>query len=482
MARKINESKDTFTAPKKRADALDALRGFAILAMVLSGVIPRNTLPAWMYHAQLPPPTHAFNPNLPGLTWVDVVFPLFLFSMGAAIPLALSRRLATRWDTKRIFLSILQRGFLLGSFAIFLQHIRPLTLNPNPTPQTWWIALFGFFVLFFMFLRLPGSWSPWVREITMLVVWSIGILFIIQLHYSDGSGFSLNRSDIILVVLANMVVFGSIIWLFTRSNLWLRIGLLGLLLALRLSSTTDGWIASVWASSPIPWIFRFDYLKYLFIVIPGTIAGDLISSWLQLFSPKDTSKNNWKIFRFFSIVVLMLMLNLILLIGLQARWIWQTTLLTVVLGSLGLLLFNQPNNITEQLLNRLYYWGFYWLVLGLLLEPYENGIKKDSSTLSYYFVTTGMAILLLITLTIIIDIFSQKVWLQLLIDNGLNPMIAYMGFANLLWPVLVLTGCEPLILEITSTPEKGLLRGLVYTLTLGCIVSFFSRFKLFLRT
>lgn len=78
-----------------------------------------------------------------------------------------------------------------------------------------------------------------------------------------------------------MVVFGSIIWLFTRSNLWLRIGLLGLFLALRLSSTADGWIASVWASSPIPWIFRFDYLKYLFIVIPGTIAGDLISSWLQ---------------------------------------------------------------------------------------------------------------------------------------------------------------------------------------------------------
>lgn len=482
MARKINENVFTFTAPKKRADALDALRGLAILAMVLSGVIPRNTLPAWMYHAQLPPPTHAFNPKLPGLTWVDVVFPLFLFSLGAAIPLALSRRLATGWDTKRIFLSILQRGFLLGAFAIFLQHIRPLTLNPNPTPQTLWIALFGFFVLFFMFLRWPSSWFPWVREITMLIVWSIGILFILQLHYPDGSGFSLNRSDIILIVLANMVVFGSVIWLFTRSNLWLRIGLLGLLLALRLSSTADGWIASVWASSPIPWIFRFDYLKYLFVVIPGTIAGDLISSWLQLSSPEDTRKNNWKIFHFFSIVVLMLILNLILLIGLQARWIWQTTLLIVVLGLCGLLLFNKPNNTTEKLLNRLYHWGFYWLVFGLLIEPYENGIKKDSSTLSYYFVTTGMATLLLIALTIIIDIFSQKVWLQLLIDNGLNPMIAYMGFANLLWPILVLTGCEPLVLEMTSTPEKGLLRGLVYTLTIGCIVSLFSRFKLFLRT
>jgi hypothetical protein len=44
-------------AVSQRADALDALRGLAVLAMVLSGTIARKTLPAWMYHAQLPPPT-----------------------------------------------------------------------------------------------------------------------------------------------------------------------------------------------------------------------------------------------------------------------------------------------------------------------------------------------------------------------------------------------------------------------------------------
>ena len=59
-----------------RAHALDALRGFAILTMVLSGVIPYKVLPSWMYHAQIPPPSHQFNPDLPGLTWVDLVFPL----------------------------------------------------------------------------------------------------------------------------------------------------------------------------------------------------------------------------------------------------------------------------------------------------------------------------------------------------------------------------------------------------------------------
>ena len=79
----------------RRAIGLDALRGFAILAMFLSGLLPfySNTLPNWMYHAQVPPPLHKFNPNLPGLTWVDLVFPFFIFSMGSAIPLALTKRI-----------------------------------------------------------------------------------------------------------------------------------------------------------------------------------------------------------------------------------------------------------------------------------------------------------------------------------------------------------------------------------------------------
>ena len=40
-----------------RALGLDALRGFAILTMFLSGLIPFGVLPDWMYHAQVPPPS-----------------------------------------------------------------------------------------------------------------------------------------------------------------------------------------------------------------------------------------------------------------------------------------------------------------------------------------------------------------------------------------------------------------------------------------
>lgn len=62
----------------QRALALDALRGYAIITMVLSATIISSILPGWMSHAQTPPPEHIFNPEIPGITWVDLVFPFFL--------------------------------------------------------------------------------------------------------------------------------------------------------------------------------------------------------------------------------------------------------------------------------------------------------------------------------------------------------------------------------------------------------------------
>lgn len=471
------------SAISKRADALDALRGFAVLAMVLSGTIARQILPAWMYHAQEPPPIHNFNPQLAGLTWVDLVFPIFLFSMGAAIPLALSRRIAKGLATPIIIFSIFQRVFLLGAFAIFLQHIRPTVINPNePIPEKWWLALEGFLLLFLMFVRWQKSNFIWLGRVITIAAWIAGFIFVTHIHYPDGKGWSLGRSDIILIVLTNMAFFGSFIWLLTRHNWGLRLGFLGLLFALRLSSTSDGWIKFIWNLSPAPWMFQWDYLKYLFIVIPGTIVGDTIEYWLEAKTDSD-SNYRWYPLRFFAIMLLMLTLTVGLLVGLQGRFLWQTTLLTFVLCASGLFLFLSPGNATEKLLNRLYKGGVYCLIIGLLFEPYQGGIKKDPATVSYLFLTAGMSIMLLIFMTVLIDVFKQKWWLQLFIDNGVNPMIGYVGFANIIWPILVLNKWEPVIVEMTSTePLKGFLRGFAYTFILACMVSIFTRLKLFLRT
>ncbi|MDJ0553020.1 MAG: DUF5009 domain-containing protein [Microcoleaceae cyanobacterium MO_207.B10] len=470
----------------KRADALDALRGFAILMMVLSGLIPRDgTFPPWMYHAQIAPPTYVFNPNLPGLTWVDIVFPIFLFSLGVSIPLALSQLFSKGWREIQIFLFILKRGFLLATFAIVLQHFRPHIINNiEENSEKWWIALLGFVILFLMYSRLPKFVPKFLNQFITITGWSLCIVVLSRLKYPDGSKFSLERSDIILIILTNMAIFGSIIWLFSKSNWWLRLGLLVILLGLRFSASDQGWVRDFWFTSPLPWIFSFDYLKYLFIVIPGTLIGDLILKWLQNY---ETNNDNytakiWPASRFLIIVVLMLSIDLVLLTGLQSRLILQTTLMSAVLCSFGWLIFQQPANQMENLLNKFYSWGVYWLALGLAFEPFQGGIKKDSATLSYFFITTGMSIFLLIFLTIVRDYFQQKKVLEVLIYNGQNPMLAYVCFANLLLPILKLTGLHEKITELSQTSWEKFLVAVIYTLLVALIVTIFSKLKLFWRT
>ncbi|MGE5353735.1 MAG: DUF5009 domain-containing protein, partial [Acidobacteriota bacterium] len=159
----ISETKPEKKPSSPRADALDALRGLAILAMILSGSIPFSgvaALPAWMYHAQVPPPDHIFNPSLPGITWVDLVFPFFLFAMGAAIPLALSKKLKAGVPEWKLSLQSLERGLLLAAFAIYIQHIKPYSISSEPGVLTWLTGLLGFILLFPMLLRLPQAMKP----------------------------------------------------------------------------------------------------------------------------------------------------------------------------------------------------------------------------------------------------------------------------------------------------------------------------------
>lgn len=472
-----------------RALALDALRGLAILAMLLSGQMPfgQNALPSWMYHAQEPPPHFEWIGTLPGISWVDLVFPFFLFAMGAAFPLALARRMENKASPWKLLLFILERGFLLGFFALFVQAIRPYTLSNHPTTGIWFVALLGFFICFPILTRLPDAWPRTLKISIRAAGWLAAILFFAFAKYPGGSGFSLGRSDIIIIVLTNMAVFGSLVWMLTRENLLPRLGVIGLMFAIRLSNMptpTDGWVHDLWKASPLPWIYQLYYLQYLCIVIPGTIAGDLILQWTRLAAAPNQLPlpRSWPLAQYVSIFLTLLTLLLVVLIGLKARWLVETTWLAFALCFIGWMLLQNPLNETERLFQKLFNWAVYWLVLGLIFEPYEGGIKKDHPTLSYYFVTSGLAICVFIGFSILIDVYSQKRWLRLLIDNGQNPMIAYAGINNFITPVLVLVGGDKLLTQFATTPGRGFWKGAIITLLMALTVSFLTRRKIFWRT
>ena len=359
--------------------------------MILSGQLPfgEKALPAWMYHAQVPPPEHKWVATLPGITWVDLVFPFFLFALGAAIPLALTRRLEQGSPKWKVALFIAERGVLLAFFALYVEAIRPYVITEHPSTATWLIALLGFVLLFPVLTRLPGSWAAGWRWGIRIGGW-VGVAGLLALlRYPEGKGFSLSRSDIIIVVLANMAVFGALVWWLTRKNLLLRLGVLGVLVAVRLSNMPqpiEGWVSDLWRWSPVPWIYRLYYLQYLFIVVPGTIAGDLLLQWMRGSDERSSvgsgGREAWTVFRLGTIVALMLCLPVLLVVGLKARWLVGTTLFTFALCALAWWLMSKPSNGTERLFHTLFNWTVYWLVLGLFFEPYEGGIKKDRATMS----------------------------------------------------------------------------------------------------
>ena len=472
------------TPNESRAQSLDALRGLAILAMLLASEMPfgANSLPSWMYHAQVPPPHHEFIPN-PGITWVDLVFPFFLFSMGASFPLALGRRLregASEWSVAGL---IFKRGFLLGFFALFVADIRPGVLSDSPSTGTWLMGLAGFLILFPILARLPKSWKPALRWAIRLAGWAGAALFLALARYPGGGGFSLERSDIIIIVLTNMAVFGALIWLVTRHHLPARLGIIGLVLAIRLSNMPQplgGWVTDFWKISPAPWIYRLYYLQYLCIVLPGTVAGELLDHWSR--RPAEESAPSWSAGRTGAVALLMYAFIPVLLAGLKSRWLPGTPLVVFGMWLAGWPLVKSAVTPTERLYKNLFLWGAYWMVLGLFLESYEGGIKKDRATVSYFFVTTGLAYGALIFLSIVIDVFKKRRWLRLFIETGQNPMIAYAGVNNFIAPLLGLTGLAGVLDHWARRPWRGFWRGVLVTLLMGLAASFLTRKKVFWRT
>ncbi|MCU0453273.1 MAG: DUF5009 domain-containing protein, partial [Bacteroidetes bacterium] len=440
---------------------LDALRGWSIFLMILSSAIPFGVLPAWMYHAQVPPPAHTFVPNIPGITWVDLVFPFFLFTMGGAIPFAMHRRVARGEPEWKIVRSLFVRGLLLASFALFDEHIRPYRLSSSPDAATWWLALGGFFLLFPMYAALPASWSPLRQRLVRGLGWLAAITFMALVEYPDGTGFLLRRSDIIILVLSNMAVAGGVIWLTTRESHLVRWAVLGLLLALRLSTGTEGWVKDLWNSSPIPELFRFDFLKYLFIVVPGSIVGDHVLAWMQ--KRHESEVRTWSEATWAAAVPFLFATTAVAVVGLYLRWLVGT--LFVELFAVGVLwwIFRRPGSAMEQTVQRVVTLGSYLLVVGLCLEAFEGGIKKDHSTLSYYALTGGLATHVLVGLWILLDVFEVRRGSRILIEGGQNPLVAYAAINNFTRPILALTGLGPLLTAFFPSPWLGALVGLGVT-------------------
>jgi predicted acyltransferase len=508
-----------------RATSIDLLRGFALVMMIFSGMIPfGGALPAWMYHAQVPPPLHEFNPNLAGLTWVDLVFPFFLFSMGAAVPFAVPIKLAKQGLTKTLF-ELLRRSIRLLLFAIIGWNFHPLRL---PT-LGWWAQIAGvltYLGLFLSFFTYPNISKRLKQGATVLgVVLIVGIYF--WLTFSEKE-INPATNDAIIRVLANVYFIGSIIWLATNGIWALRISICVFIMAFYLGSLEKGsWVEQLWSSHDIFNLVSPMLLKYLLIFIPGTIAGDILivkfiaprpddegeeeeddgedysasqiiadflpdaPVFVEETTPLPLSYQRNGVFVYSIVAVIATVVTLWAAVN---RDMGAGLAINAVLGLVAFVsvFFVGSSLSEEELLTRpiaqeqfikiqLVLFGFSLLIIGYFLDPFQGGVKKDHATLSYFFLTSGLSTLWVLAF----HHFYPALWVSKLFKPfelvGQNALMAYLMAGFLIVPIMNLTHFSDLF--IAPSPDKiaayGLAKAVLITASVVGLTAFLSKKQVF---
>ena len=466
----------------KRNESLDELRGFAILTMILSGAIAYgDVLPAWMFHAQVPPPVHKFDPTIPGITWVDLVFPFFLFSMGAAIPLSLKKHLENNKGFLFVLGMAVKRFLLLAFFALFSQHMKAWAIAEQPATTEHLLSLLAFVLIFFQFYENKNEKLKTVFLIAKLISFAVALFLLWKLPFWGGKGFDFYRSDIIIMVLANMALFGTVIYYLTADKPLLRIGILPFIMAVFLAAKepAGGWAKELFQFNAVgnlrfDWLYKFYFLKYLFIIIPGTVAGEMMMSAVK--SEKSIlNKKSENLLLLISVTLV-----IVNLYGLFTRILFVNLIASSALCAAAMYLLKQSTK--ENLYKQLATAGMYLLLLGLFFEAYEGGIKKDLSTYSYYFVTSGLAFYTLTAFSVMAKrsfLSSVSTYLSL---NGKNPMVAYVAGNLVLLPLLNLTQTKAYWDAMHQNFFMGLMKGVVFTSIVSLITIFFVKRKWFWKT
>ncbi len=459
----------------KRIAAIDVLRALAIIGMVISGQMLWNAeLPRAMFHAQLPPPTFAFNPAVPGITWVDLVFPFFLFSMGCALPMALRRREERGATWLQVTGSALHRFVWLAAFAILLGNTRMGRLSEQAPWVAALITLAVWGLFFVMFVRIPSM----DRKRNSLLNWGgFAALIGATLLYKPcfGAPTALGNSDIIILILASMALFGTLLWWFTRNNLPARLVVIGAVALLKMASSVEGsWCAWLWQQTPAEWLFRFEFMKYLCIVLSGSIAGDLIYARAIEARAEDRAERTQPRGRCLALIGVLVALFGVQMWGLFVRELGITVALSLLLGLLGVWIVRPLDGRDGALYRALYYAILAWLAVGLIAEPMEGGIKKDPATIGFFFVTSALAASVLLISLIGEEQF--RVRLRPLEAMGANPMFAYTASGYLITPLATLTTLSVAIEHFAKlTPWCGFLRGVLFALLVMAVTYPFTR-------
>jgi len=144
----MKDDLQTDTVPARRITSIDALRGLVIFTMIyvndIAGVDSR-IVPAWMRHFHGPS----------GMTFVDLVFPAFLFVMGMSVPIALNSRLGRGEPLWKCLLHVVIRTLSLLLIGIMIVNGSPDSEKMGWSSSLWSTLMFLSAIFAFSSFTVP---------------------------------------------------------------------------------------------------------------------------------------------------------------------------------------------------------------------------------------------------------------------------------------------------------------------------------------
>ncbi len=386
------DTESNYTKTKNRIESIDIFRGLTIFIMIfVNDLASVKGIPLWMKHMPA---------DADGMTFVDVVFPAFLFIIGMAIPFAINSRISKNQSSLKILSHIFQRSISLLILGILT--VNTSTLNESATGMNRHLWLFLVFVCAILVLnKYPKSGGSKKYIYNALKI--IGFVSLIGLVLIYRSGSENNLS-----------------WLQTKW--WGILGLIG-------------------------WAYLFTSIIYLvFKNNKSAILGMIFLSIMLYIGDKEGA------------LIFLKPLTDILWLGGHVGGHTAITLSGVFVSTL---FFNNVK-ITHQ--TRIFWivgFAVFLFIAGFLLRPLY-GISKIYSTPSWSLYSSAFCCLTYAFIYWLTEVLSIKKWAKFLEPAGRNPLLAYI-LPDIIYSFLVFAGINILSIYF-GFGITGIIRSIIFSL------------------
>lgn len=338
-----------------RVLSLDIFRGLTMLVMIfVNDLASVRGLPWWNYH---------MLPGVNGMTYVDAVFPSFLFILGMAIPLAVRKRLEMGDSMPRLWGHILVRAISLIVIGILLANASKVDARLTGISAGLWgvLALVGAMFFWNVYPR-TGDRQLLYRILKFAGLALLVVMFaIFRRTAKDGHVAWLDFGYWeILGLIARAYLAACLLYIPLRKKRWAPMALLVGLTALNVASRL-GWVGFL---RHIPYvIWPFDAGELPSIAMAGIVASTIFldSKLAQTF---------------------------------QQKAFWALGYAAVLLGA------------------------------GWLLSPF--GVSKLGATPSWCLYCSGISVLLFLALYWLADVRRITAWAAILKPAGSNTLLTYL--------------------------------------------------------